>query len=68
MKYEDDIFDIEADSPITINGTQITLMDILGRKVRTAFQNGDLQPGNTIAITNIRFAPNHAEITPHNEL
>jgi len=43
-------------------------MDILGRKVRTAFQNGDLQPGNTIAITNIRFARNRAEITPHNEL
>ncbi|CAG8634998.1 724_t:CDS:1, partial [Paraglomus occultum] len=43
-------------------------MDILGRKVRTAFQNGDLQPGNTIAITNIRFARNRAEITSNNEL
>jgi len=40
----------------------------LGRKARIAFQNGDLHPGNTIAITNIRFAPNRAKIISSDEL
>jgi len=33
-----------------------------------AYQNGDLQSGNTIAITNVRFDPDHANINYSSEL
>src|SRR4051812_21262051 len=50
-------FSIELDSPITINGQRINSIEIMGRKANTAYQNGVLQTGNTVTITNIRFSP-----------
>jgi len=61
-------FSIVLESPITVNEKQINLIEITGKKANTAYQNGDLQTGNTIVITNVIFSPFTATINGYKEL